>query len=185
VYARDDGVVTVERELVGIADRCSMGRLRWRAMDEGRQMRCVTCGDEILRERTELGFTYCTKRACVRANATGLLVAEIAQHKTNAEYVILRGEAGQKALRDMREGNYRRDPVVVKRERQHARFDVPKAEFRKPTVKKYPPNRIKFVQALQSQGFTVEEILAKGAYMGLTRSEVVRYMTARRGSTLR
>lgn len=148
-------------------------------------MRCVTCGDEILRERTELGFTYCTKRACVRANATGLLVAEIAQHKTNAEYVILQGEAGQKALRDMREGNYRRDPVVVKRERQHARFDVPKAEFRKPRVKKYPPNRIKFVQALQGQGFTVEEILEKGAYMGLTRSEVVRYMTARGGSTLR
>ena len=111
-------------------------------------MRCVTCGDEILPERTELGFTYCTKRACVRANAAGLLVAEIAQHKTNAEYVILRGEAGQRALRDMREGKYRRDPVVVKREHQHVRFDVPKGEFRKPRVQKYPSNRIKFVQAL-------------------------------------
>jgi hypothetical protein len=148
-------------------------------------MRCVTCGDEILPERTELGFTYCTKRACVRANATGLLVAEIAQHKTNAEYVILRGEAGQRALRDMREGKYRRDPVAVKRERQHSRFDVPKGKFRKPRVQKYPSNRIKFVQALQSQGFMVEEILEKGAYMGLTRSEVVRYMTARRGSNPR
>jgi hypothetical protein len=148
-------------------------------------MRCVTCGDEILPERTELGFTYCTKQACVRANAKGLLVAEIAQHKTNAEYVILRGEAGQRALRDMREGKYRRDPVVVKRERQHPRFDVPKGEFRKPRVQKYPSNRIKFVQALQSQGFSVEEILEKGAYMGLTRSEVVRYMTARRGTNPR
>lgn len=148
-------------------------------------MRCVTCGDEILRERTELGFTYCTKQECVRANATGLLVAEIAQHKTNPEYVILRGEAGQRALREMREGKYRRDPIVVKREREDARFDVPKGEFRKPKVQKYPPNRIKFVQALQSQGFTVEEIVEKGAYMGLTRSEVVRYMSARRGRNTR
>jgi hypothetical protein len=144
-------------------------------------MRCVTCGDEILPERTELGFTYCTKRACVRANAAGMLVAEIAQHKTNAEYVILRGEAGQRALRDMREGKYRRDPVVVKRERQPAGFDVPKGKFRKPRVQQYPPNRMKFVQALQSQGFGVEDILEKGAYMGLTRSEVVRYMAARKG----
>lgn len=85
----------------------------------------------------------------------------------------------------MREGKYRRDPVVVKRERPHARFDVPKAGFRKPTVQRYPPNRIKFVQALQSQGFAVDEILEKGAYMGLTRSEVVRYMTARKGRNLR
>jgi hypothetical protein len=114
-----------------------------------------------------------------------MLVAEIAQHKTNAEYVILKGEAGQRALRDMREGKYRRDPVVVKRERQPERFDVPKGEFRKPKVQKYEANRIKFVQALQGQGYAVEEILQKGAYMGLTRSEVVRYMTAKRRSNPR
>jgi hypothetical protein len=90
-----------------------------------------------------LGFRYCTKRACVRKNAEGMLVAEIAQHKTNAEYVILKGAAGESALRDMRDGKYRRDPVVVKRERQPARFDVPKAEFRKLRVQKYPSNRIK------------------------------------------
>lgn len=148
-------------------------------------MSCVTCGDEILPERAELGFTYCTKRACVRDNAEGMLVAEIAQHKTNAEYVILKGEAGERALRDMREGKYRRDPVVVKRESQTAQFDVPKGEFRKPRPEKYPSNRIKFVQALQSQGFRVEEILEKGAYMKLTRSEVVRYMTATRRSNPR
>jgi hypothetical protein len=151
-------------------------------MDKGRQVRCVTCGDEILPERAELGFTYCTKRACVRDNAEGTLVAEIAQHKTNAEYVLLKGEAGERALRDMREGMYRRDPVVVKRESQAAPFDVPKAEFRKPRAQKYPANRMKFVQALQSQGYRVEEILEKGAYMKLTRSEVVRYMTASRSN---
>lgn len=148
-------------------------------------MKCVTCGEEILLERAQLGFTYCTKRECVRDNAEGMIVAEIAQHKTNSEYVILKGEAGERALRDMREGKYRRDPVVVKRESQAAAFDVPKAGFRKPRPQRYSPNRIKFVHALQSQGYGVDDILQKGAYMGLTRSEVVRYMTAIRRSNQR
>lgn len=73
-----------------------------RAMDKGRQMKCLPGGDEIPSERTELGFTYCTKRACVRTIAEGMLVAEIAQHKTNAEYVFLEGQAGESALREMR-----------------------------------------------------------------------------------
>jgi hypothetical protein len=104
-----------------------------------------------------------------------LTVAEIGQHKTNAEYVILKGEPGEK-----REGKYRRDPVVVKRESLRTQFEVPKARFRKPAIKRYPHSRVTFVQALQDQGHGVDEILEKGAYMNLSRSEVVRYMTATR-----
>lgn len=144
-------------------------------------MKCVTCGDNILPERAELGFQYCTKRNCVRENRQGLTVIEIAQHKTNSEYVILQGEAGEQALRDMRDGKYRRDPVVVKRERHATHFDVPKGAFPKPKIKKYASNRVKFVQALQAQGYRVEDILEKGAYMNLTRSEVVRYMSGKKG----
>ena len=141
----------------------------------------MTCGDKVLPERAELGFNYCTKKTCVRENHEGLIVAEIAQHKTNAEYVILKGEAGEQAMKDMREGKYRRDPVVVKREGRPAHFDVPKRPFSKPPIKKYPCNRVKFVQALHDQGYGVEDILEKGAYMNLTRSEVVRYMSGHRG----
>ncbi len=107
-------------------------------------------------------------------------MAEIAQHKTNAEYVILKGEAGERALKDMREGRYRRDPVVVKRETSGTDFAVPKGQFRKAKQKVYPADRIKFVQALQDQGCQVDAIVEKGAYMNLTRSEVVQYMSARR-----
>jgi hypothetical protein len=140
----------------------------------------VTCGDEILPERAELGFTYCTKRNCVRENHQGLTVVEIGQHKSNAEYVILEGDTGARALQNMREGKYRRDPVVVKRESAPTRFDVPKATFSRPKIAKYSSNRVKFVQALHDQGYGVDDIVAKGAYMNLTRSEVVRYMSARR-----
>ena len=144
-------------------------------------MKCVTCGDEILQERAELGFTYCTQKACVRENAKGFTVVEIGQTKTNAEYVVLEGAAGERALKDMREGKYRRDPVVVKRESAAPNFEVPKVRFRKPKAPKpVAPNRMKFVQALQAQGFGVDEILRRGSYMNLTRSEVVRYMSARR-----
>jgi hypothetical protein len=144
-------------------------------------MKCVTCGDAILQERAELGFTYCTRNGCVRENAKGFTVVEIGQTKTNAEYVVLEGAAGERALKDMREGKYRRDPVVVKRESAGASFEVPKVRFRKPSAQRpVAPNRLKFVQALQAQGFGVDEILRRGAYMNLTRSEVVRYMSARR-----
>ena len=127
-----------------------------------------------------MGFHYCTKPNCVRENREGFTVVEIAQHKTNPEYVILEGGAGEQALKDMQEGKYRRDPVVVKRERRRTQFEVPKREFSRPDVKKYPANRVKFVQALHDQGYGVEDILKKGAYMKLTRSEVVRYMTGHR-----
>jgi hypothetical protein len=144
-------------------------------------MKCVTCGDEILQERTDLGFIYCTKKPCVRENAKGFTVVEIGQTKTNAEYVVLEGAAGERALRDMREGKYRRDPVVVKRETAGIDFEPPKVAFKKPkTEKPRQPSRMKFVQALQAQGYGVDEILRRGSYMNLTRSEVVRYMSARR-----
>ncbi len=142
-------------------------------------MKCVTCGDEILAERVGLGFTYCTKNSCVRQNSKGFTVVEIGQTKTNAEYVVLEGAAGERALTDMREGKYRRDPVVVRRESAASTFDVPEARFAKPKTQRPQPNRVKFVQALQAQGYGVDEILRRGSYMNLRRSEVVRYMSAR------
>lgn len=143
-------------------------------------LKCVTCGDEILPERAELGFEYCTKAACVRENGAGLIVAEISQHKSNPEYVILNGERGERALKDMREGKYRRDPVVVKRESRKSDFRVAKGSFAKPKPQTHDANRVKFVQALRDQGYRVDEIVDKGAYMNLTRSEVVRYMSGHR-----
>jgi hypothetical protein len=147
--------------------------------EKEQEVKCVTCGDEILPERAVLGFTYCTKAKCVRENRQGLTVIEISQHKTNPEYVILDSERGGRALNDMREGKYRRDPVVVKRQPARTDVAVAKGRFRKPKIERHDPNRVKFVQALRDQGYRVEEILAKGAYMNLTRSEVVRYMSGR------
>jgi hypothetical protein len=141
---------------------------------------CVTCGDAILPERVELGYTYCTKQSCVRENREGLTVVEIAQNKTNPEYVILDGKRDERVLRDVQEGKYRRDPVVVKREKPTTDFTVPPARFARPKARKYQPNRVKFVQALADQGYRVDEIVQKGAYMNLTRSEVIRYMSGRR-----
>jgi hypothetical protein len=48
-----------------------------------------------------------------------------------------------------------------------------------------PGGQVKFVQALHDQGYGVEDILEKGVYMNLTRSEVVRYMSGRRPRSAR
>ena len=143
------------------------------------EVKCVTCGDAVLPERAALGFSYCTKAKCVRENRQVLTVIEISQHKTNPEYVILDSDRGGQALKDMREGKYRRDPVVVKRQPARTDVGVSKGTFRKPKTERHDPHRVKFVQALRDQGYRVEEILEKGAYMNLTRSEVVRYMSGR------
>jgi hypothetical protein len=119
---------------------------------------CISCGDEILPERAELGFTYCTKRQCVRENAKGMTVVEIAQNKTNAEYVILEGEAGTASSTICGKASTAEIPW----------WSSEKVERRSSTFPR-----------LSSCG--PEDILDKGAYMNLTRSEVVRYMTARRG----
>src|SRR5215212_3193487 len=73
---------------------------------------CVTCGGEIIEERWEMGFRYCLAKECVRKNYRGYTVLEIGQTKTNAEYKILT----EKTLREVAEGKYRRDPIVVKRQ---------------------------------------------------------------------
>jgi len=135
---------------------------------------CVTCGDEIIEERWELGFRYCLKKPCVRANYKGLTIMEIGQTKTNAEYTIVT----EKTLRDMREGKYRRDPVVV--QRQPSRGGKVKMTAKPPKPEQYNIARVRFVQALADQGVRPDDIIQRGAYMGLTRREVHNYMSARR-----
>ena len=138
---------------------------------------CITCGEQVGEERWEIGFRYCMKQECVHANHEGLILVEIAQTKTNAVIDVV----NEDTLRQMREGKYRRDPVVVKR--QPSRGGKVRMTARPPKrqpLTTYQRARIRFVQALADQGYRVWEILEKGAYMGLTQREVHRYMAAKR-----
>ena len=139
-------------------------------------MKCKTCGDELSEERVELGFDYCLKKECFEENHVPLTIVKIAQNKTNAEYKIL----DEKTSREMSEGKFRRDPVVVKRESSQIPQQTPRVQPRPRRIVKVSTSRAKFVQSLQSQGYQIDEIVKKGSYMNLTRGEAIRYMTGRR-----
>jgi hypothetical protein len=77
--------------------------------------RCVECGDELLAERAELGYTYCTKDACQARQYRGLTITTVGVNKS-ADAVIVadpnevkrRGEAGEFTRKDTGLGlNYR------------------------------------------------------------------------------
>lgn len=136
---------------------------------------CVTCGENIGEERAEMGFSYCLAKDCVKANYKGYTVVEIGQTKTNAEYKIL----SEDTLRDVAEGKFRRDPVVVQRQ-SGSGAKAPKLPFAPRPAEQYNRARVRYVQALADQGNRVDDIVRKGAYMRLTRQEVIRYMAGKR-----
>ncbi len=68
---------------------------------------CVECGDELLAERAELGYTYCTKDACQAKHHRGLVVTTVGMNKSGDTVVVgdaaeirERGEAGEFARKD-------------------------------------------------------------------------------------
>ncbi len=70
-------------------------------------VRCVECGDELLAERAELGYTYCTKDACQAKHHRGLVVTTVGMNKSgdtvlvgDAAEIRKRGEAGEFARKD-------------------------------------------------------------------------------------
>ncbi len=50
-------------------------------------MRCVTCQDELPRERVDYGYDYCIKSACVAQNFTGVRVVEVGVNKSAPQLV--------------------------------------------------------------------------------------------------
>ena len=70
-------------------------------------MHCVECGDELLAERAELGYAYCTKEACQAKHHRGLVVTTVGMNKSGDTIVVgdaaeirERGEAGELARKD-------------------------------------------------------------------------------------
>ena len=68
---------------------------------------CIECGDALLAERAELGYTYCTKDACQAKRHRGLVVTTVGMNKSGDTVVVgdaveirERGEAGEFARKD-------------------------------------------------------------------------------------
>jgi hypothetical protein len=55
-----------------------------------RETRCQNCGDELSAERTELGFTYCTRPECVDACLEPAEVVALGVNKAADQYLLRR-----------------------------------------------------------------------------------------------
>ncbi|MGH3946342.1 MAG: TraR/DksA C4-type zinc finger protein [Pseudonocardiaceae bacterium] len=83
-------------------------------------MTCIECGDEILEERAELGYRYCTKVECQAVHYRGIAITAIGVNKSADSFIVAdadeirrRGEAGEFAKKDTALGlGYRARPAA-------------------------------------------------------------------------
>ena len=68
---------------------------------------CIECGDEILAERAQLGYRYCTKAQCQAVHYRGVAITAIGVNKSADSLIVAdeaeirrRGEAGELAKKD-------------------------------------------------------------------------------------
>ncbi|MGH4007951.1 MAG: hypothetical protein ACRDTH_07300 [Pseudonocardiaceae bacterium] len=103
-------------------------------------MSCIECGGEILEERTQLGYRYCTKAECQAVHYRGLAITAIGVNKSADSFIIAdaaeikrRGEAGEFAKKDTALGlEYRVRPTGPAPARRPARVAEPRPAPRRP-----------------------------------------------------
>jgi hypothetical protein len=70
-------------------------------------VKCIECGDELLAERAELGYRYCTRKQCQVKHRQGLTITAIGLNKSGDTFIVgdqdeirRRAEAGEFAKKD-------------------------------------------------------------------------------------
>jgi hypothetical protein len=80
---------------------------------------CIECGDELLEERAQLGYRYCTKAPCQAVHYRGVTITAVGVNKSADSFIVAddaeirrRGEAGELAKKDAALGlDYRATPA--------------------------------------------------------------------------
>ena len=81
---------------------------------------CIECGDELLGERAQLGYRYCTKAQCQAVHYRGVAITAVGVNKSADHFIVAdeaeirrRGEAGELAKKDAALGLDYRDRCAV------------------------------------------------------------------------
>lgn len=68
---------------------------------------CIECGDELVEERAQLGYRYCTKAQCQAVHYRGVAITAVGVNKSADSFIVAdeaeirrRGEAGELARKD-------------------------------------------------------------------------------------
>jgi hypothetical protein len=81
---------------------------------------CIECGDELLEERAQLAYRYCTKAQCQTVHYRGVAITAVGVNKSADNFIVAdeaeirrRGEAGELAKKDAALGLDYRDRRAV------------------------------------------------------------------------
>jgi hypothetical protein len=152
-------------------------------------VKCIECGGELLDERAELGYQYCTKKQCQEKHHRGLTITSIGVNKSADTFIIgdpeeirRRAEAGEFGKKDSGLGvDYRSS---------HADTEIPPPARLPPgpATRKTRPQRPwsreqeKIVRLYNDMGLTprqiVERARANTPALGITESLVTKIICA-------
>lgn len=129
---------------------------------------CIECGDELLGERAELGYQYCTKERCQAKHHQGLTITAIGVNKSADTFIIgdpeeirKRAEAGEFGKKDSGLGvDYRSSHTGAERSSPARRSSGPV------TRKALPPRpwsreQEKIVRLYNGMGLTPHQIVER------------------------
>lgn len=154
--------------------------------EHGLAVTCIECGVELLAERAELGYKYCTKEQCQAKHHQGLTITTVGVNKSADTFIVgdpeeirRRAEAGEFGKKDSSLGVDYRSPQTGVERPSPARSSGPV------TRKKLPPRpwsreQEKIVRLYNGMGLTprqiVERARANTPQLGITESLVTKIM---------
>ena len=151
---------------------------------------CVECGAELLDERAQLGYDYCTRPDCQARRHRGLTITAVGVNKSADSFVVAgddeiraRGEAGEFAKKDTNLGIGYRPVGPLPAPRRRAATGVPRAAR---TAPPHPWTREqeRVVRLYHDMGLSPAQIVERAGRntprLGITTALVVRILSAPR-----
>lgn len=147
-------------------------------------VKCIECGDELLAERVELGYRYCTKKQCQAKHHKGLTITAVGVNKSADTFIVgdqdeirKRAEAGEFAKKDSGLGiNYRwpRTGMEVPAKSPRSSGSVTKIPARRPWTREQE----KIVRLYNGMGLTPHQIVERARQntprLGITESLITK-----------
>ncbi|HYZ35801.1 MAG TPA: hypothetical protein VE673_03620 [Pseudonocardiaceae bacterium] len=160
---RADGVASIGVGLFGTRHRQCRAGFFWYLERLIQAVRCVECGDDLLAERAELGYQYCTKKQCQLKHHEGLTITAIGVNKSADTFIVgdpeeirRRAEAGEFAKKDSGLGINYRAPGTETPPRRREPPALPNRTV--PTRRPWTAEQEKVVRLYHGMGMTPRQI---------------------------
>jgi hypothetical protein len=145
---------------------------------------CIECGEELLVERAELGYEYCTEEQCQAKHHQGLTITAIGVNKSADAFIIgdpeelrRRAEAGEFGKKDSGLGVNYRSPQPGGETPSAARTSGPATRKARPP-RPWSRQQEKIVRLYNGMGLTPRQIVERARentpQLGITESLVTK-----------